>query len=154
MGLGSGIWRGAVAGAAGTCALNATTYLDMALRGRPSSSTPEQTVEQVAQKAGLTIPGEGEQRADRVQGLGALTGILAGVGVGAALGGVRGIGGPTGFPGTAAAAFGLGMVAGNGPMTVLGITDPRDWDLTSWLSDVAPHIAYAVVAAVALTHLD
>ena len=36
--------RGAAAGAAGTTALNVVTYLDMAVRGRPASSTPERTV--------------------------------------------------------------------------------------------------------------
>jgi hypothetical protein len=36
---------GAAAGAAGTTALNTVTYLDMAVRGRPTSSTPEDIVE-------------------------------------------------------------------------------------------------------------
>ena len=40
--------RGAAAGAAGSTALNAVTYLDMAGRGRGSSSTPEQTVQALA----------------------------------------------------------------------------------------------------------
>ena len=35
---------GAAAGAAGTTALNFLTYVDMAVRGRPASSTPEKTV--------------------------------------------------------------------------------------------------------------
>ena len=39
------VLRGAAAGAAGTTALNAVTYLDMTVRGRGTSSTPEQTVE-------------------------------------------------------------------------------------------------------------
>ena len=39
---------GTAAGAAGTTALNLVTYLDVAARGRPSSSTPEVTVEKVA----------------------------------------------------------------------------------------------------------
>lgn len=34
--------HGLAAGAAGTTALNAVTYLDMALRGRPASTTPEE----------------------------------------------------------------------------------------------------------------
>jgi hypothetical protein len=41
------------------------------------------------------------------------------------------------------------MLAGNGPMTLLGITDPRDWDTASWLSDAIPHVAYGVVTAMA-----
>jgi hypothetical protein len=49
--------KGAMAGAAGTTALNAVGYGDMALRGRPASSTPDQVVEQLATRLGLTIPG-------------------------------------------------------------------------------------------------
>ena len=40
-----GLIRGALAGAAGTTALNAAGYADMAWRGRPSSSTPKQAAE-------------------------------------------------------------------------------------------------------------
>src|SRR3954466_3987875 len=74
--------RGAGAGAAATTALNAVTYLDMAVRGRGTSSTPEQTVEKLAEKAHVHIPGDDEHRQNRVQGLGPLTGLVAGVGVG------------------------------------------------------------------------
>src|SRR5436305_6632238 len=74
--------RGAAAGAAGTTALNGVTYLDMAVRGRGTSSTPEDTVEKLAEKAHLAIPGQGEKRSNRVQGLGPLMGLVAGIGVG------------------------------------------------------------------------
>src|SRR4051812_13029938 len=77
------VWRGVAAGAAGTTALNATTYLDMALRGRPSSSTPQESVEALADKTGLGIPGDGDKRDNRLSGLGPLLGILAGAGSGA-----------------------------------------------------------------------
>src|SRR3954467_2109450 len=76
------VLRGAAAGAAGSTALNAVTYLDMTIRGRGTSSTPEQTVEKLAEKAHVTIPGEGATRENRVQGLGPLTGLVAGIGVG------------------------------------------------------------------------
>jgi hypothetical protein len=36
-------------------------------------------------------------------------------------------------------------------MTALGVTDPRSWDATSWLSDVIPHLAYGAVTAAVLT---
>lgn len=48
----TGLLRGAAAGAAGATVLNAVTYLDMAVRGRPSSSTPEQLVETATDKVG------------------------------------------------------------------------------------------------------
>ncbi len=47
---------GAAAGAAGTTALNVVTYLDMAVRGRPASSTPEMTVEKLSEKSHVRSP--------------------------------------------------------------------------------------------------
>jgi len=62
--------RGALRGAAaGTTALNAVTYLDMVLRG--TSSTPEDTVEKLSDKIHVPVPGEGDERVNRVSGLGA-----------------------------------------------------------------------------------
>jgi hypothetical protein len=57
---------GIAAGPAGVTALNAITYLDMAVRARPTSDTPAQAVEQLAQKAGARIPGESDDRANRL----------------------------------------------------------------------------------------
>ena len=45
--------RGLGAGAAGTVTLNIITYADMALRGRPSSSTPQQIAANLARRLGL-----------------------------------------------------------------------------------------------------
>jgi hypothetical protein len=39
-------------------------------------------------------------------------------------------------------------------MTVLGITDPRTWSRTDWISDVVPHLAYAVVVKTTMDALD
>ena len=143
--------RGAGAGAAGTTALNAVTYLDMVIRGRGTSSTPEQTVEKLAEKAGVTIPGDEPTRQNRVAGLGPITGIVAGVGVGALVGLVRALGFRTSpFVGTGLVTAGV-LVATNGPMTVLGVTDPRTWSATDWISDVVPHLAYS---AAVVTTLD
>jgi hypothetical protein len=50
------LMQGAAAGAAGATALNAATYVDMVLRARPSSSTPEQVAEKLSQRAGVEIP--------------------------------------------------------------------------------------------------
>jgi hypothetical protein len=137
--------RGAAAGAAGSTALNAVTYLDMAIRGRGTSSTPEDTVESLAGKAHVPIPGDGETRSNRVQGLGPLLGLVAGVGVGTIGGLARARGYLSAKPvGIALTTLGV-LVAANGPMTVLGVTDPRTWSATDWLSDLVPHLAYGVV---------
>ncbi|MFN2496811.1 MAG: hypothetical protein ABR608_13025, partial [Pseudonocardiaceae bacterium] len=74
------LW-GAAAGAAGTTALNAVTYLDMLLRARPASSTPEETVRRAEELSLLSLSAEGpesEAAANRRSGLGALLGIAAG----------------------------------------------------------------------------
>jgi len=149
-----GLLRGAAAGAAGTTALNAVTYLDMVLRGRGTSSTPEDTVEKLSEKTHLPVPGDGDDRANRVSGLGALTGIASGVGVGALLGLVRGAGWRSGLlAGSTAATLGA-LLGTNGPMTVLGVTDPRTWPPSSWVSDVVPHLAYGAVTAAVVAGLD
>ena len=43
--------RGALAGATGTAVLSATTYLDMALPGRPASRVPERAVAELLKRA-------------------------------------------------------------------------------------------------------
>ena len=146
--------RGAAAGAAGTAALNAVTYLDMAIRGRPGSSTPQQTVEFLAEKASVPIPGDEETRRNRVEGLGPLAGLGGGVVVGVMTGLLRAAGlrsrTPVGIVLTTVGA----MVPGNGPMAVLGITDPRNWSTTEWLSDVIPHLVYGIVVKTTLDAFD
>ncbi len=39
------------------------------------------------------------------------------------------------------------MAGSDGPATALGVTDPRQWGLNSWLSDIVPHLAYGLVTA-------
>jgi hypothetical protein len=135
--------RGAAAGAAGTTALNVVAYLDMAVRGRPASSTPERTVERLAESVQLRVPGNGETQANRLEGLGALTGLVAGVGVGGLLGLAR----ASGFrAGTLLTTLTV-LVSTNGPMTVLKVTDPRTWSVVDWISDLVPHLAYGAVVA-------
>jgi hypothetical protein len=153
-GLLRGILLGAAAGAAGTTMLNAVTYLDMVARGRPASSTPEDTVEALSEKTHISIPGQGEDRTNRVTGLGALTGIAAGVGTGALLGLARAAGYRPGKVVSGLVAT-LGALLGtNGPMTVLGVTDPRSWAAEDWVADVIPHLAYGALTAVVLDDLD
>lgn len=146
--------RGAAAGAAGSTALNAVTYLDMTVRGRPASSTPERTVEKLAEKAHVPIPGEGDTRQNRLQGLGPITGLVAGVGVGVLVGLVRAAGYRSQpLVGTLLTTLGV-LVAANGPMTVLGITDPRTWSAIDWASDIVPHLAYGAVVKTTMDAFD
>jgi uncharacterized membrane protein YfcA len=145
--------RGAAAGAAGTTTLDAVTYLDMAIRGRPASSTPERTVEQLAGAAHVPL-GEGEKRENRIAGLGPLTGLAAGIGMGIVVGLLRAAGlRSQPVVGTALITAGV-MAAANGPMVVLGITDPRSWSAVDWISDVVPHLAYGAVVKTTMDALD
>jgi hypothetical protein len=146
--------RGAAAGAAATTALNAVTYLDMVVRGRGTSSTPERSVEELAGKTHVDIPGDEEHRGNRVQGLGALTGLVAGVGVGVLVGLVRAAGFRSSKPVGTLLTTAVVLVAANGPMTVLGVTDPRSWSAADWASDVVPHLAYGLVLKTTMDALD
>ena len=151
-GIGTVGWalRGAAAGAAGTTALNVVTYLDMAVRGRPASSTPERTLERMAETAHVSVPGEGSTRANRVAGLGALTGLVSGTGAGGLLGLAR----ATGFRAGVVLTTMVVLVSTNGPMTVLGVTDPRTWSRTDWISDIVPHLAYGIVVTTTMDAFD
>jgi hypothetical protein len=144
----SGLWTGAAAGAAGTTALNLLTYLDMAIRGRPASTTPEQTVAALARLLHVAIP------ENRLSGLGALTGLTAGIGVGVLLGLLRRFGWRPGKTVTAVAATVGALIGTNGPMTALGVTNPLTWGPVGWVGDVIPHLGYGAVAALVLYYLD
>ncbi|HEY0560984.1 MAG TPA: hypothetical protein VGD03_11905 [Frankiaceae bacterium] len=147
--LGRALAVGAAAGAAGTTALNAVAYLDMAVRGRPTSDTPERTVERLADELGVEIPGDPDTRSNRVAGLGPLTGIAAGVGVGIA-GGLLAGRGRLPLPLAAVVLGAAAMAASDGSMAALGVTDPRTWPASSWLADLVPHLAYGAVTAAVL----
>jgi len=146
--------KGAAAGAAGTTALNAVTYLDMAVRGRGTSSTPQQVVEKMADELGVDVPGEGDARQHRIEGLGSLSGIATGVGVGAILGALRRLGLRPGPVAGSLVAAAVAMVGANAPMTRMGITDPHRWSAVDWLADAVPHLAYGVVTHATLTGLE
>lgn len=134
----AGLLRGAAAGAAGTTALTAVTTLDTAVRDRPASDAPEQVVAALADRAGVSVPD------GRLAALGPLAGVSTGVGLGAAAGALRAaglrlptaVGGP--LLGVAA------MLASDGPIAALGISDPRRWTRADWLTDAVPHLVYGI----------
>jgi hypothetical protein len=134
-----GFLRGAAAGAAGTTALNAATYLDMAVRGRGSSSAPQDLVKAVADRADIAIPGHSDERDNRLAGLGPLSGAAVGLVVGAGAATVlgvlreRGVRLPAPIPVVliGAAAMALSDV----PLKLFGISDPSDWEGKDWAAD-------------------
>lgn len=142
----SGLARGAAAGAAGTTALNAATFLDMTVRGRAPSDAPQQVVSALAAAAGTGIPGGRRERARRLSALGTLTGLLTGVALGAGTGVLRSagvrlpamVGGPL---------LGLvAMAASDAPIAALRISDPRGWTAADWVADGVPHLVYGLTA--------
>jgi hypothetical protein len=135
---------GLAAGAAGTTALNAVTYADMALRGRPASEMPQKAMELLTSRLGVGIPGDGDARQHRLEGLGALSGIGTGLAVGAAVGLLKPV--LRRLPlGISAVTIGAAAMAGSDvPMAGLGLTDPRTWSTADWLSDLLPHLAYGI----------
>jgi hypothetical protein len=144
------IVAGVVAGAVGTTALNAVTYLDMAVRARPASSTPEDTVRRSEDLTGVSLSEQGpgsKAEGNRRTALGALLGIAAGLGTGALYGLVR----PRlGRVPLAVLGAGVGLAANvgtTGPMAALGVTDVRTWSADSWASDLIPHLAYGLATA-------
>ncbi len=142
---------GAASGATGTTVLNAVTYLDMALRARPASDTPQRAVKTLAEKAGHPVPGEGDDRTNRLDGLGPLTGIVTGVSIGVLAGLFRPV--LSRLPSPAAAAL-IGIAAmalTDGPLVSLGLAEPKKWSATDWLSDAVPHLAYGAATYAALS---
>lgn len=150
----SALTRGLIAGAAGTTVLNAASYLDMAVRGRAASSTPATSVDVLAKRLGLQVPGSGQQLDARREALGAVLGTVTGLAVGVVAGRARAAGlrlpGPLGAVATGAAA----MAASDVPIAALGISDPRTWTLSDWLSDALPHLAYGAATHSALVALE
>lgn len=136
---------GILAGAAGTTALNIAGYLDMTVRGRAASELPARAAGELAERAGADL-GSGETADSRREGLGALLGYATGL----AVGGLYGLlAGDSRLP-RPVAALGLSamaMAASVAPLTVLRLTDPRDWSASSWVSDIVPHLAYGLTAA-------
>ena len=150
------IIRGIVAGAAGTVALDAVTYADMALRGRGSSGTPAVLVGTLADRLGVASLGSAakdEATANRRSGIGALLGYATGVGVGLLFGAVQGQRAAAG-PLTGIVVGLVAMAASDVPIAVLGVSDPRTWSPSAWASDALPHLIYGLTTVAAYNALD
>lgn len=141
---------GLAAGAAGTTALNAVTYADMVFRGRAASELPQRSVELLADRAGLEIPGEGQTRKNRIDGLGALSGIGAGLSVGVLASALRPILRHMPRPIASLLVGGVAMAATDAPLSRLGLTDLKSWTTADWLSDAVPHLAYGAATVAVL----
>lgn len=143
------VLRGVLAGAAGTTALNTATFLDMTLRARPGSTSPEQVVERTEELSGQSLGADEDTESNRRSGVGALMGVATGLATGVAYGLAR-----SRWPRAPRTLLALGAgaaanVGSTAPMTLLGVTDPRSWSGSSWFSDIVPHLAYGFTTAMA-----
>jgi uncharacterized membrane protein len=145
-----GFVRGALAGAAGTTALNVATGIDMAVRGRPASDAPQRVVSALVDQAGVSVPGDRRARDRRLAALGPLTGTAVGVAIGGVAGVLRAGGlwlpAAVGGPLLGAAA----MLGSDGPIAALGVGNPRRWTAAEWAADAIPHLIYGLTTHAAV----
>lgn len=146
------LW-GAASGAVGTTALNAITYGDMLLRGRPASGTPAKAAGILADDIGipsLRTDNDDPKAKHRREAAGALLGYMTGVGIGmvAAVTLSRGNGDSLIRNGLLLGV--AAMAASDGPIVLTGASDPRTWSPVDWLSDIVPHMAYGLATAASL----
>src|SRR3954452_13420590 len=150
----SRLTHGLAAGAVGTTLLNAATYLDMTITARGSSSVPEQDVEKLARRLGVSLGDDEETVANRKSALGALMGMLTGIAVGGVYGLIRpwARGVPQSLAGVAVC-FGT-MAATDGATAALGISDPRTWSAKDWATDIVPHLVFGAGVVLAFDAMD
>ncbi len=150
---------GILAGAAGSAILNATTYVDMAVRGRAPSDLPQKMVAKFAQMAGASDLAKpqaalSDHERHRRIALGALLGYTDGLGAGALFGAVRpAMRGVSWFwAGIGLAA--LTMALSEGTATALRQTDPAQWGVSGWISDIVPRCLYGWVTAIVFDRIN
>jgi hypothetical protein len=144
--------QGAIAGAAGTMALDITSYLDIVVRGRSASNLPAELIRCFAEIAKIPDLSTPDDRADdktknRRSALGAISGYSVGIGIGAVYGVVSPLLSGTPLFCRAILVGAAAMAAADVPIVQLKLTDPRQWGTVGWLSDIIPHFAYGLVTA-------
>jgi hypothetical protein len=145
---------GAIAGAAGTVALDVATYADMAVRGRRASDVPATMVKNVAEAAGAgALASDDETTTNRRSGIGALFGYASGLAVGIAYGVVRPAlrGGPVVL--AALAAGGAAMALSDMAIAASGASDLKTWRPADWAADAIPHLCYGLALALSFDAL-
>ncbi|MBD5633420.1 MAG: hypothetical protein IAI49_02975 [Candidatus Eremiobacteraeota bacterium] len=151
------IARGLLAGAAGILALDAYTYVDIFVRGRPPSDLPATTVQKLAQTFGIggLASEESEVAKNRRGGAGALLGYGVGLGSAISYSTVR----PfleewIPWPMAGAILGATTLVVSEGSATALGATDWSTWSVSDWISDIVPRTLYGLSVAYVCEILD
>lgn len=147
--------NGALAGAAGTCALNLFAYLDMAATRRSSSAVPRLAAHAIAARAGLAPrPIDDEASMSRWEGFGEALGYVHGVCQGIGYGFVRARLRESAWRVGAVALCLETFVVGEGACIALGATDPRTWGLQGYARGLLLRLAFGIVTAAAFDALS
>ena len=141
---------GGVAGAVGVTALNAISYLDVSVRGRAFSDAPAKLVERIVERLAIPLAKDPARGQRQMAGIGPLLGIATGIAVGAASGLVRAQLARPPFVFASMAIGATAMLCSDAPLAAMGVSDPRGWSLTDWLSDVVPHLAFGAAVEATL----
>ncbi len=151
------IARGLLAGAAGIVALDAFSYADMLVRGRPASELPATTVQKLAAKFGLgALANDGDDATkSRRSGAGAILGYGVGLGSAIVYSTIRpAVEDWLPWPLAGAILGAATLVTSEGSATALGATDWSTWSLADWVSDILPRTLYGLTVAYVCEILD
>ena len=138
------IGLGLVAGAAGTLALDIATHLDMMVRGRAASNVPSKLAGEFMGSVGLSL-GSGKAGENRKSALGALFGYKVGVGMGVGYAVMRPRMENLPMPVTATLVGLSAMALSDATAVAYGVTDPADWGVMGWVTDIIFHLGYGYV---------
>ena len=141
--------RDLAAGAGGVVAMEIASYADMLVRGRPASDQPQQLGDALAENLDFA---QGDTDADKARrsALGSLVGYIDGLTLPA-------LATLLAFRRRSLSSHALvltaGAMAGSSALpTALGITDPTKWSRDDWMTDIVPHLAYGITAAIISRH--
>ncbi len=150
-----GFKAGLLAATAGTIALDAVSYADMLLRGRPASELPTEVVKKLAPLVGWTdILADDEATANKRSALGALLGYANGMAAGAVYGAIRPAFRWVPWPIAGLILGGATLVTSEGLATQLGATDWSTWSAGEWIADIIPRSIYGLTVAAVIEAID
>jgi hypothetical protein len=111
-------------------------------------------VERLVGTAGARIRGQGDDRENRLAGLGPLAGIMTGTAVGVAAAFARPVLAKVQALLTEAVLGAAATAGADGLLAALGLTKPADWSAADWSDDILPHLGYGAAVYATLRALD
>lgn len=130
-----------LAGSAGIIVMDASSYVDMLIRGRPASQVPSALASRITDALGV---GLGQQADNRASALGGLLGNLTGLSIAVGYGIVRHFRAPRRTLSAGLAVGAAAMVASDVPIVAAGVSRLDQWGVTGWVADIVPHAVYGI----------